>query len=162
MPRDAADWYAISAGFAFALSNVITRKASGLPVAAKAFAVWSGVVVVGGLMILLSAHDLPRVGADTLGWAGLLGVAGILVMTWLVQYAVTNLPIVRSAVLALIELVVGAISQQLLTDEVVTWREWCGGALIVVGALLAARAVALDENHSGPNPQSLPEGTRSR
>ena len=41
---------------------------------------------------------------------------------------------------ALIELVAGAISQQLLTDEVVTLREWVGGGLIVVGAYLAARA----------------------
>lgn len=143
-PRDAADWYAISAGFAFAMSNVVTRKASALPVAAKAFAVWSGVVVIGAVMLPFSARDLPDVAMGTLGGAALLGVAGILVMTWLVQYGVTNLPIVRSAVLALIELVVGAISQQLLTDEVVTSREWLGGALIVVGAVLAARAVALD------------------
>lgn len=155
VPRDAADWYAISAGFAFAVSNVVTRKASALPVAAKAFAVWSGVVVVGAVMLPFCALPLPDVTAGTLGWAALLGVAGILVMTWLVQYGVTNLPIVRSAVLALIELVVGAVSQQLLTDEVVTWREWLGGALIVIGAVLAARAVALDLND-----QSKPEGQR--
>jgi drug/metabolite transporter (DMT)-like permease len=146
VPRDAADWYAISAGFAFAVSNVVTRKASALPVAAKAFAVWAGVVVVGAVMLPFSARAVPDVAAGTLGWAALLGVTGILVMTWLVQYGVTNLPIVRSAVLALIELVVGAVSQQLLTDEVVTWREWWGGALIVIGAVLAARAVALDMN----------------
>lgn len=155
VPRDAADWYAISAGFAFALSNVVTRKASALPVAAKAIAVWSGVVVIGAVMFLFSERALPEVGAGTLGWAALLGVAGILVMTWLVQYGVTYLPVVRSAVLALIELVVGAISQQLLTDEVVTWREWSGGALIVVGAVLAARAVALDMNH-----RSISEGEK--
>ncbi len=153
MPRDAADWYAISAGFAFAVSNVVTRKASALPVAAKAFAVWSGVVVIGAVMLPFSARGLPDVAVGTLGGAALLGVAGILVMTWLVQYGVTNLPIVRSAVLALIELVVGAVSQQLLTDEVVTWREWLGGALIAVGAVLAARAVAPDMND-----QSRPEG----
>jgi drug/metabolite transporter (DMT)-like permease len=46
----------------------------------------------------------------------------------------------RSAVLALIELVAGAISQQILTDEVVTIREWIGGGLIVIGAYLSARA----------------------
>ena len=155
VPRDAADWYAISAGFAFALSNVVTRKATALPVAAKAFAVWSGVVVIAAVMFPFSERALPAVDAGTLGWAALLGIAGILVMTWLVQYGVTNLPVVRSAVLALIELVVGAISQQLLTDEVVTWREWSGGALIVIGAVLAARAAALDMNH-----QSIPEGEK--
>ena len=44
------------------------------------------------------------------------------------------------AVLALVELVAGAISQQLLTNEVVSLREWAGGVLIIVGAYLAARA----------------------
>ena len=49
------------------------------------------------------------------------------------------MPVHRSAVISLIELVAGAVSQQLLTDEVVTVREWVGGALIVLGAYLTAR-----------------------
>ena len=36
--------------------------------------------------------------------------------------------------------VAGAVSQQLLTDEIVTVREWVGGALIVIGAYLSARS----------------------
>jgi len=43
-------------------------------------------------------------------------------------------------VIALVELVVGAVSQQILTNEVVTTQEWVGGVLIVTGAYLAARA----------------------
>ncbi|MCR4300289.1 MAG: DMT family transporter, partial [Sulfuricaulis sp.] len=53
---------------------------------------------------------------------------------------VTHMPVHRSAVLALIELVAGAVSQQLLTDEVVSIREWIGGGLIVLGAYLSARS----------------------
>jgi len=68
-----------------------------------------------------------------------LGLCGILFMTLLVQYGVTHLPVHRSAVLALIELVAGAVSQQLLTNEVISLREWLGGALILVGAYLSAR-----------------------
>ena len=68
--------------------------------------------------------------------------AGILVMTVLVQYGVTHMPVHRSAVIALVELVAGAVSQQLLTNEVVTAREWVGGVLIVVGAYLASRAAS--------------------
>jgi drug/metabolite transporter (DMT)-like permease len=67
-------------------------------------------------------------------------------MTVLVQYGVTHLPVHRSAVLALIELVAGAVSQQLLTDEAVSAHEWLGGALILVGAYLSARASAADLN----------------
>jgi drug/metabolite transporter (DMT)-like permease len=43
---------------------------------------------------------------------------------------------------AQIELVAGAISQQLLTNEMVSGREWVGGVLIVAGAYLAARSAA--------------------
>jgi drug/metabolite transporter (DMT)-like permease len=74
-----------------------------------------------------------------------LGLGGILIMTVLVQYGVTHMPVHRSAVLALIELVAGAVSQQLLTDEVVSAREWAGGALILAGAWLSARATVSDE-----------------
>jgi drug/metabolite transporter (DMT)-like permease len=49
------------------------------------------------------------------------------------------MPVHRSAVIVLIELVAGAVSQQLLTNEVVTAREWFGGVLIILGAYLAAR-----------------------
>ncbi len=34
------------------------------------------------------------------------------------------------------ELIVGALSQQLLTEEIVTLCEWTGGALIVAGGTL--------------------------
>ncbi len=79
--------------------------------------------------------------ADTETYVGaaMLGIFGILLMTTLVQYGVTHMPVHRSAVISLIELVAGAVSQQLLTDAVVTVREWVGGALIVIGAYLSAR-----------------------
>ena len=69
-----------------------------------------------------------------------LGVVGILAMTVLVQFGVSHMPVHRSAVIALIEVVVGALSQQLLSNEVVTPLEWGGGALIVLGAYLSAKA----------------------
>jgi drug/metabolite transporter (DMT)-like permease len=59
-----------------------------------------------------------------------------------VQYGVTHLPVHQSAVIALIELVAGAVSQQLLTDELVTSREWLGGVLIAIGAYLSGRAAS--------------------
>jgi drug/metabolite transporter (DMT)-like permease len=83
-----------------------------------------------------------------------LGLFGILVMTVLVQYGVTHLPVHRSAVLALIELVAGALSQQLLTDEIVSLREWAGGALILVGAYLSARA-ATSESPAPPRSAAI-------
>lgn len=141
-PSSAADWYALSSGFAFAASMVITRSAQHLPIAAKVLAVTSGVTLLAVVIIALGGIPLPAIGAGTWLGATALGIFGILVMTALVQYGVTHLPVYRSSVLALVELVAAAVSQQLLTDEIVTLREWTGGAFIVAGAWMAARVTA--------------------
>lgn len=41
-PQHGSDWLALSAGFAFALSNVFVRKGQEASIAAKALAVWAG------------------------------------------------------------------------------------------------------------------------
>lgn len=139
-PHSRTDWLALSAGFAFALSNVLVRKAHEVSVACKSTAVWIGVVVVA--LAMIGVFDLPLPHAPMTMFAGaiFLGVFGILVMTVLVQFGVSHMPVHRSAVIALVEIVAGALSQQLLSNEVVTWLEWGGGVLIVLGAYLSARA----------------------
>ncbi len=138
-PRDHADWMALSSGFAFALSNVLARGMSDISVKAKSLAVWSGVVLLALLMIPFAAPELPEITPTLLGGAVTLGIAGILCMTVLVQYGVSHLTVQRSAVLSLVELVVGAVTQQLLTSERVVAADWLGGALILTGAWLAAQ-----------------------
>ena len=138
-PSNLPDWYALSSGFAFAISNVITRKAQHLSLSAKAVSVWGGVVVLAVVIVLSGPIAMPQINLQTFLAAVALGVVGILLMTALVQHGVTHMPVHRSAVISLIELVAGAVSQQLLTSEIVTVREWMGGALIVVGAYLSAR-----------------------
>lgn len=139
-PRDLADWLALSSGMAFALSNVLVRKMEDISVPAKAASVWAGVVMMALVIIPLLGIEAPQIRHGVFTGAVALGLFGILIMTVLVQYGVSHLPVHRSAVLALIELVAGALSQQLLTDEVVLAREWVGGALILAGAWLTARA----------------------
>ena len=139
-PHSRADWLALSSGLAFALSNVLVRKVQEVSVACKSAAVWIGVVIVGTALVAVFGLPLPQVQLSVFSGAIALGVFGILVMTVLVQYGVTHMPVHRSAVIALVELVAGALSQQLLTDEVVTLREWIGGGLILLGAYLSARA----------------------
>jgi drug/metabolite transporter (DMT)-like permease len=152
-PRDMADWMALSSGFAFALSNVLVRKMEDVSIAAKSASVWGGVVLVALVIIPVLDLSRPQITPDTFMAAATLGVFGILGMTLLVQYGVTHLPVHRSAVLALIELIAGAVSQQLLTNEVVTVREWVGGGLILVGAWLSARATLRARRHSSGTSQ---------
>lgn len=139
-PQGKADWMALTAGFAFASANVLTRKLQHISLAAKVFSVGAGVSGLAVIMIVVFSIPMPQPSVSIFTGAVALGVLGILVMTLLVQYGVTHMPVHRSAVLALVELVAGAISQQILTDEVVSIREWIGGGLIVVGAYLSARA----------------------
>jgi drug/metabolite transporter (DMT)-like permease len=144
-PRDASDWLAVSAGFAFALSNVIVRRLQTVGIWLKSVATWLGVVVVAGIWIVAGHAPSPVIDAGTFVFAILLGVGGFLVMTLTVQYGVARMPVHRSAVILLFELVAGAVSSLLLTDETVLPREWLGGAMIVVAAWLAARIHAGEE-----------------
>ncbi len=138
-PRGQADWLAVSSGFAFALSNVFVRRMQSVNVQLKSVSSWTGAVLVAGVWLMISATGFPGVGAVTFFLAVLLGLGGFLVMTLTVLYGVTHMPIHRSAVILLFELVAGAISSQWLTDEVVLLREWIGGVMIVTAAWLAAR-----------------------
>jgi len=145
-PRDNADWLAVSSGFAFALSNVFVRRAQNISVLLKSTASWVGVVVVAAVWIVLGNTGFPAVSSSVLLAAVALGLCGFLVMTLSVLYGVTRMPVHRSAVILLFELVVGAVSSLLLTDEVVLYREWLGGFMIVTAAYMAARIHAGDEN----------------
>ena len=144
-PRDTADWLAVSSGFAFALSNVFVRGMQNVSVLLKSVGSWSGVVVVAVLWIGLSNTAFPAVGSGVLFAAVMLGLCGFLVMTLTVLYGVTRMPLHRSAIILLFELVAGAISASLLTDELVLPREWLGGFMIISAAALAARLHARDE-----------------
>jgi len=59
MPRNDAEWMALSSGLAFALTNVITRRSSHLSLRVKSMAVWLGVIVVAGVMLALQDTPLP-------------------------------------------------------------------------------------------------------
>jgi len=139
-PRDRADWLAASSGLAFAFSNVMVRKMHGVSLHTKSSASWLGVVLVAGAWILIAGEAVPDVALSTWGGAAMLGWFGFVVMTLAVIYGVSRMPVHRSAVILLFELVVGAVSSLLLTDEQVLLQEWLGGALILVAAYLAAHA----------------------
>lgn len=139
-PRDRADWLAVSSGFAFSFANVMVRKSQRVSMQTKSAASWLGVVLVAGIWILIVQEPFPVVQTSTWFGAVLLGWFGFVVMTVTVIYGVSHMPVHRSAVILLFELVVGAVSSLMLTDERVLLQEWLGGALIIMAAYLAAHA----------------------
>lgn len=138
MPQGSADWLALSSGLSFALSNVLVRKAQDISVPIKTISVWWGGALLAGIWLAASGSDLPDVGLETFAGAVALGWFGIVIMTLAVQYGVTHMPLHRSAVILLFELVAGALSAQWLAGESLQAREWMGGALIILAAYISA------------------------
>lgn len=138
-PREGADWLALSSGVAFALLNVSVRRLQEVPLGVKTTLSWCGVVLVAGVGLLAATKRPPE--ADGVVWlaAAVLGLLVMSVMTWTVQYGVTHLPVRKSSVILLFEIVAGAVSAFLLAGEALTLRDWLGGGLIVLAAYLSAR-----------------------
>ena len=132
---------------AFALSNVVSRRAAHLSVEAKSYSVWFGTALLtapllwwqGGLpgqMLAIDAH----------AWL-ILALLGIVLcaVSFAVQYALAYLPANRAVILFLFELVVAAISSYFLADEAMQLRDWLGATLIVSASLLSGRLYAQAE-----------------
>jgi drug/metabolite transporter (DMT)-like permease len=139
-PSSPSDWLAITSGMAFAVANVSVRKTQDVSIPVKNVFSWIGVSVLAIVWIIISDEPMPVVSQEVILWTMILGPLMVFVMTFTVQFGVTKLPVYRSAVILLFELVAGAVSSQWLTDEVMEFNEWMGGGFIVLAAYLSARA----------------------
>jgi drug/metabolite transporter (DMT)-like permease len=132
-----ADIYAITSGMAFALTNIVVRKIGAVPIIMKMSSAWLGVIVLTLCGLAVTQLPLPEISLNSGSLAFLLGFPFMYVMTWTAQYGVTYLPIQRSSVIFLLEIVAGAVSAALLTDEIVSNIEYIGGVLIVSAGLIS-------------------------
>jgi drug/metabolite transporter (DMT)-like permease len=141
VPRSAAEWFGLSAGVGFALSNVLIRKARHLEIPVKAVAVFAGVVTTA--MVVAALEGTPpggslRAGPEVLL---LLVVVGLVIFATnlAVQHGLMRVSANRAIVLLLSELVVAAVSSYVLASEAMHWNQWTGGAMIVAATLLSGR-----------------------
>jgi drug/metabolite transporter (DMT)-like permease len=139
LPRVGAEWMGLAAGFLFALSNVLIRRADHYGIELKSVAVFAGVVLVGAACVPL-AGSVPATDFDPRIWV-LLAAVGLvlLVINPVVQYGLTRVPASRAVVILLFELVVAAIASWWLADERMGVQEWVGGGLIVAASLSSSR-----------------------
>lgn len=154
LPNNLAEWLGLSAGMAFAFSNVISRRAVHLSVEAKSCSVWFGTILMSVPLLLWQGGLTGRLLAiDAQGWLllGLIGLA-LCAVSYSVQYAITHLPANRAIVLFLSELVVAAVSSYILAGERMEPRDWVGALLIVSASLLSGRL------HVEPEPERQPGG----
>ena len=136
-PKDTADWLALSAGIAFAITNVLIHKLNHASVMVKTATGWLGVLFVAFILIIFTQQKLEA-STEVIAGAWILGAIAMTMMNIAVVYGVTNMPVHRSAIILLFEIVVGAVSSLLLTNEVIELREWIGGLLVILAAYLTA------------------------
>ncbi len=145
-PHGLADWLALIGSIAFSINNVLARKLASVPMGLKTGVVWWGVVAVSLVVLLWQQTPVPNVEFSVWLGAWMLGWLGIVAMTISVLYGVAKMPVYRSAVIMLFELVVAAIAAWWLTDEAMSMQEWFGGVLIVAAAYGVAHITVNDEH----------------
>jgi drug/metabolite transporter (DMT)-like permease len=137
-PPTRADWLAFSAGVTFALANVAARHMGQVSVRLRTTATWLGVLLVTAVLLVAGSVPMPEVAVGTWGGAVLLGLLGFFTATVATIYGVSHLPVQRSAVIMLFEIVAGGVSAWLLAGEQMGPQEWFGGLLILTAGFVAA------------------------
>lgn len=143
-----ADWLALSGGMAFALGNVLSKRASSLPVPVKSASVWLGVAGFGLAALLWRGRlgaELALIDGPVLVLVLLLGVT-LLATSIISMHGLSVLPATQVMTLMLMELVFAALSAYWLAGERMSVQEWCGGALIASASLLSGHMVGKPHN----------------
>ena len=142
-PQAGAEWLGLAAGFCFALSNVLIRRASHHTIELKSTAVFAGVVVLGLAWeaLLTPVAVMPAVPLQA--WLLVLAVGLVLLaVNLVVQYGLVRVAASRAIVIFLFELVVAAFASWWLAAETMGPQEWLGGSLIVAASLSSSRLEA--------------------
>jgi drug/metabolite transporter (DMT)-like permease len=136
------DLLAVSSGLAFAGSNLVFRARQELPLVSKAAAMLLGSSVLAALGLAVGLQAASGIQPTGIAWAVAYGVGWLLLATLGGQYGVTHLEAGRSSVIIIIELLAAVASAMLLGGERMAPLEMAGGALILLAALIEARATA--------------------
>jgi drug/metabolite transporter (DMT)-like permease len=144
LPYNAAEWLGLGSGLSFALANVLSRKASGIDEAVKSVSVWAGVALVALPVAILTEQPMRALAAmEAHTWLLVALLAVILFcVNLVVQFGLARTTANRAIVIMLSELVFAAAASYFLAFEQIGWREWLGGAMLVVAALCSGRLEA--------------------
>ena len=136
-----SDWLALTSGLGFAMTNVMTRKHQHMTIHQKALAIWLGVILVAFIAIVCDSHPMPSLAFFTVTHALIMILIALCLFfsTLFVQFGVTKINAVEASSFFLFEIVVAAISAYLLVGEKISFREWIGGFMIIIGVILASK-----------------------
>lgn len=148
LPDSAAEWLALSSGIAFALANVLSRRAKAVDVRLRSLSVWAGVALAALPLMLWMEQPLQAlVHLSATGWTLIVLVAAVMfAVNVSVQHGLAQTAANRAIVIFLTELVFAAGAAYLLAQEAMSQRQWIGGAMIVAATLFSGRLEARSEN----------------
>jgi drug/metabolite transporter (DMT)-like permease len=140
-PANAAEWLGLSAGFTFAMSNVLARKLKYIPTQRRSVWIFGGVILIALLPATTETGLISGlVGLSQGQWGLVLLTGGMLVLaTFSVQYGLAHTPANRAIVILLTELVAAAFFSWYWAAEAMNGQEWLGGALIVAASLISGK-----------------------
>ncbi len=141
MPENHAEWLGLSAGVTYALSNVLSRRLKDVPTQHRSVWIFAGVLVI-SLLPATADPAMPAVLEILSGSNWLLVVlTGLLLIlaTFTAQYGLAHTPANRAIVILLTELVAAAFFSWWWAGEVMSLKEWLGGALIVAASLFSGK-----------------------
>ncbi len=139
-PTGLGDWLAIIGSIAFSVNNVLARKLGDVSMILKVGSIWWGAAIVSAIVLWLQQAVIPVVSPTIWLSAAAMGIFGMISMNIAVLYGLAQMPIYRSAVIMLFELVAAAISAWFLSNELMSVSEWLGGLLIIVAGYGVAKA----------------------
>ena len=140
LPRNAAEWFGLSSGMAFAMNNVLSRRLGECSIGVKSLASCLGVLAITGAWLMLFSGPklvMPELSANLLALLLTIG-AGLFIINIVVQYGLTHTPALRAIIIMLFELVIAAISSHVLAGETMSQQQWIGGGLIVAATIFSA------------------------
>lgn len=133
------DLLALSAGFAFAMNNILFRARQDIPVPSKVTAMLGGCVLIGALLLSAEVQTWPTVAVTDWAWVAVFGLLWLLAATAGSQWGVTHLEAGRASIIIVMELVAAVVSATLIGGENLAPGEWLGGALILIATVIEAR-----------------------
>jgi len=141
LPQNLAEWIGLSAGLAFALTNVMVRRVQHLSLGFKSASVWFGTALLTLAALLYHGSLGAQLFAITPeAWGLMAAIALVLCATsYSVQYGLTHLPANQSILLFMFELVVAAVSSYFLASEAMGAQEIAGAVLIVTASLFSGK-----------------------
>lgn len=134
----AADAASLAAGLCYTAAGIANRRATRIPVASRTMVSFIGCALVACIGQLLLPAPLPAPGAATWLLLVLFAFVWLLGGTLLTTYGVTHMQTSRASVLQVVELLVAVASAMLVGGELLTSKEWTGGAMVVAATLLEA------------------------